>query len=366
MEFQDPHRKYYVNRINAFKYEYEDPTAAKIAIRCIFHHADGETIYSVQIQEAIKHFSYIAHIVREWNDHCQTLNGYKPCHWFKQMVLLILQQLKECTFYQYTTIKFRAIYDILNVLQIKNAHKSQHKWIVACFLLINKFPDESAAQNLQNCLDVVIQSQFMYYIANYKSRKGRAFSLPWEYDDPVKIWKHKNAEKRMREMRARAAADKHKYQHSITKYFKPTKSQRMALELCKSEANLIDMTLNEEQLVSKTVKIELFNTANDEEILLRIGQEEIISSPEHSTIEWDSDDDEIIAIMEEMETGKQRKDISQIQYDLNVTVNAAFNSANNRKCIAGIKRKRISESPDIVILDNAKFAKKKKRMKLKQ
>lgn len=379
MEFTDPHRKYYNGKVNQFKYDYGNPIATQIAMKCVYYDADCIKIHTIKTIDAIEAIKYVVHIVREWNDHSRELNGYKPCHFLKQHILLIYNQLTKKTYYTTSTIQFRNVRHIYNALQLTTApHKSHEKFTMGIFLIISKFArNHDAEDHLHQCLDIVIKMQFIYYIGAYKSRKGRAYTFPWDYLDPVAIWREKTVKKREEYMRRKAAADKQKRQGRITKYFLPTKSQQIALELSNQEKALDELLrkldrehnqhpeeeqndidywdddIDETELLQMEQKISIFGTGDDAQITRIINSEEILLSQESNAAEWDTEDEEIAAIMEELARDNATTDISKV---------AAVNQDNSK---TRTKRRR-EESPEIEILNDCPPSfRRRKRRKIK-
>ena len=110
------------------------------------------------------------------------------------------------------------IYQIANVLNQKII--PLNNLILGLFIAIEEHSNYNDFYNLQQILEVLAQGQVLYHIAHYKSRNNRRYQLPWEtIGDPVIEYRKKYRIKREKSIKIRKELEPKKKQTKIHHFF---------------------------------------------------------------------------------------------------------------------------------------------------
>lgn len=216
--------KYKVNQ-SQIRYKYNKSQIIKQkAQRYLKSLEHSSCFHQVQSCLIIDGLDYFVNIVEQWDKKSKEINGWTSCYLIMKIIREILNGFKKKYGYLIKQVKFaniEAIYQISDVNNLKIW--PVNNLIFGLFIAIEEHPKPLDFCKLQDIIEVIAQSQVLYQIANYKHRKKRRYQLPWErIDDPVRTYRKKYNRKREKNLRIRKNLMSDPKQSKIKDFFQPT------------------------------------------------------------------------------------------------------------------------------------------------
>ena len=229
VEYRDPHRPYHY-KVQIHKYDFGNATAQRHVQKGIFSFPRAESRISLYTSAAIEAFDYAFLVIDLWNEHSKELNGWKPIsliRFWTSKARSALQRLWK----KESIIHFQNGNEINHLLKLWPPSKAINRYLFALLSLCGEINPASATENLNVCIEILIKNQIVWHITTYKSLNGREFTFPWEYECPLEKYKTTTKEDKLKKQQEANKRERMKMQTGIMKYFMPSKSQQIAIEL---------------------------------------------------------------------------------------------------------------------------------------
>ena len=182
--------------------------------------------HDVQSDLVIDGLEYFVNITKQWDTKSKQINGWTSCYLTIKTLHDILNGFKKKYGYFSKSVKFaniEAIYQISNINNLKIW--PLNNLVFGLLIAIEEHPKHSDFHELQDIIEVIAQSQVLYHIANYQYRKNRRYQLPWErIDDPVIPYRKKYNNKREKIIKIRRNVIPDQQQSKIKDFFQQTSS----------------------------------------------------------------------------------------------------------------------------------------------
>lgn len=204
-----------------YKYKKSESIKRKARYYATCHKNLNVTIHKVKSDVVIDALDYFVNIIKKWDEKSKEINGWSSCYLTYKTVGDILHGIKQKYGYMSKIIQFayiENIYQIANVLNQKII--PLNNLILGLFIAIEEHSNYNDFYNLQQILEVLAQGQVLYHIAHYKSRNNRRYQLPWEtIGDPVIEYRKKYRIKREKSIKIRKELEPKKKQTKIHHFF---------------------------------------------------------------------------------------------------------------------------------------------------
>lgn len=207
------------------RYKYKKPESIKRKARYYKDcHKNQEVIHKlhqVKSDVTIDTLDYFVNIVKKWDNKSKEINGWKNCYLTYKTVGDILCGIRRKYGYMSKMIQFvhiETIYEIVDVINAKII--PLNNLIFGLFIAIEEHSNYNDFYNLQQIVEILAQGQVLYHIANYKSRNNRSYQLPWErIDDPIIEYRKKYKIKREKNVKTRKDLEPKNKQTKIYHFF---------------------------------------------------------------------------------------------------------------------------------------------------
>ena len=197
---KQPIKKCYKVPISEIRYDYKNENAKKIAIECIFFKNEQRELIEADTQLTMESFNFVTKSMKKWEERSKKLNGWGNLFFSfsktRDMCTAIKDRYKnkmEKDEYKQKKIKFMNIHNIYNQLLLQNPYVDGiNRFLFSIWVAASKVENISNFKEACEALEILAKNQAIYCIANYKSRKNRAYFLPWDCPEhPVNDLKRK-------------------------------------------------------------------------------------------------------------------------------------------------------------------------------
>lgn len=190
-----------------------------------------DTHHKIKSDVTIDILDYFKNIIKQWDVRSKEINGWTSCFLIIKITSDILNGLKKKYGYLSKYIEFCNIEKIYQITNVNNMKIIPINNLIFGLLIAAEECDETNFSELQEIIEVMAQSQVLYFIANYRSRKNRTYQLPWErIDDPVIVYRKKYINKRNNIIKIRKRLNPDKSQYKIQDFFKQQTIQTFSHE----------------------------------------------------------------------------------------------------------------------------------------
>ena len=144
-------------------------------------------LHRVKSDLIIDALDYFVNIVKKWDKKSKEINGWTSCFLTTSVVGEILKGCKQKYGYTCKFIEFVNVEMIYQIVDVENRNIwPLNDLVFALFVVCEENSEYNQFYYVQQVLQVLAQRQVLYHIAYYGSRKQRRYQLPWErIDDPV-------------------------------------------------------------------------------------------------------------------------------------------------------------------------------------
>ena len=178
-------------------------------------------LYILKSDLAIDGLDYFINILQIWDKKSKEINGWTSCYLTINVMKEILTGFKQKYGYLSKNIEFANIEHIYQISNTKNRKIIPiNNLIIGLLIAIQEHSKYTDFHELQQILECMAQLQLLYLIPNYKSRGNRTYQLPWErIDDPVVEYRKKYIGKREKKIKIRKQVNPDKKQSKINHFF---------------------------------------------------------------------------------------------------------------------------------------------------
>ena len=178
-------------------------------------------LHKVKSDVVIDALDYFVNIIKQWNEKSKEINGWGNCYLTYRIVGDILRGIRRKYGYMSKIIQFNGIEGIYQIADVINKEIIPlNNIIFGLFIAIEEHSNYNDFYNLQQIFEILAQGQVLYHIAHYKSRNDRHYRLPWEIiDDPIIEYRKKYKIKREKNIKIRKDLAPKKKQSKIHHFF---------------------------------------------------------------------------------------------------------------------------------------------------
>lgn len=336
----------YTANLSSFRYQFQDEQRdingtrnnSKIRAGQLLPKSMDSSVYSAHTTIVTVSLQYTINCMNKWDKYATELNGFPAsCFFVISKVRDMLQNIKSLYQYAPQELKFRDIHDIYAVCKIQNeCYFGVNKviWAVWTAAADHKHPKDR--YDLMTVLEGAAKAQVIYSIANYKSRKGRKFTLPWTTEaDPVKKYRKQCSELISKAIskaaESRKATTKWK-QPSLRNYFKTNK--RNQHEYNHGHPKILDL-VSEDEDENEDIDIAKYrgNAQRKRKYLEISDDEDAKEVAELLAIKADPlpTDEEMLEILEYLDNGEESSDEASNTQIIAPTIAPTYNNSTNNK-----------------------------------
>ena len=177
--------------------------------------------HKVKSDVVIDSLDYFVNIIKKWDEKSKEINGWKSCYLTYKIVGDVLRGIRRKYGYISKIIQFSNVDEIYQIADVINKKIIPlNNLIFGLFVAIEEHSNYNDFYNLQQIFEVLAQGQVLYHIPHYKSRNDRRYQLPWEsIEDPVIEYRKKYKIKREKNIKIRKNLAPKKKQSRIHDFF---------------------------------------------------------------------------------------------------------------------------------------------------